>query len=128
MGEALDKTLECYTSRSRELAFEVEPLEEVVDLLRDELKSRHIERFKTGACTIEQGTQFLELLINLERVSDHCSNVALQILRRTAPKNDLVLTDTHAYLHQLHHGSSRSFDELFSAYRAKYLAPIDADK
>ncbi len=128
VGEALDKTLECYTSRSRELAFEVEPLEEVVDLLRDELKSRHIERFKTGACTIEQGTQFLELLINLERVSDHCSNVALQILRRTAPKNDLVLTDTHAYLHQLHHGSSQSFDELFSAYRAKYLAPIDADQ
>ena len=126
VGEALDKTLDCYTNRSRELAFQVEPLEEVVDLLRDELKNRHIERFKTGACTIEQGTQFLELLINLERVSDHCSNVALQILRRTAPKNDLVLTDTHAYLHQLHHGSSQSFDELFTAYRDEYMSPIDA--
>ena len=126
VGEALDKTLDCYTNRSRGLAFQVEPLEEVVDLLRDELKNRHIERFKTGACTIEQGTQFLELLINLERVSDHCSNVALQILRRTAPKNDLVLTDTHAYLHQLHHGSSQSFDELFTAYRNKYMSPIDA--
>ena len=127
VGEALDKTLDCYTNRSRALAFQVEPLEEVVDLLRDELKNRHIERFKTGACTIEQGTQFLELLINLERVSDHCSNVALQVLRRTAPKNDLVLTDTHAYLHQLHHGSSQSFDDLFASYRKKYMAPIGAD-
>ena len=55
----------------------MEPLEEVVDLIAATLKNRHVERLKAGECTIELGTQFLELLINLERMSDHCSNVAL---------------------------------------------------
>ena len=61
----LDITLECYEKRDHELALHVEPLEEVVDLMRDDLRARHIERLKTGSCTIELGTQFLELIINL---------------------------------------------------------------
>lgn len=128
VGEALDKTLACYNSRSRVLAFQVEPIEEVVDLMRDELKSRHIERLKSGECTIELGTQFLELLINLERISDHCSNVAMYILRQTAPKDDLIRTDSHAYLRALHHGADQDFDSLFAQYRAKYYTPIETRK
>lgn len=124
VGEALDKALTCYTNRSRTLALQVEPLEEVVDLLRDELKNRHIERLKSGECTIELGTQFLELLINLERVSDHCSNVAIHILRQTSPRDALIRTDSHAYLKALHHGSDQEFDELFAQYREKYYTPI----
>lgn len=54
-----------------------------MDLMQEVLKNRHIERLKAGACTIELGTQFLELLINLERISDHCSNVAMLIVRTT---------------------------------------------
>ena len=124
VGETLDKALACYSTRSRTTADQVEPLEEVVDLMQNELKNRHIERLKSGECTIELGTQYLELLINLERISDHCSNVALYIIRETSPKGDLVQTDTHAYLHNLHHGGDEDFDALFAQYRSKYYDPI----
>lgn len=127
VDEALEKALSCYTIRSRQSALLVEPIEEVVDLMRDELKNRHIERLKSGECTIELGTQFLELLINLERISDHCSNVALYIIRQTAPKDALVRTDSHEYMHQLHHGANQEFDDQFAVYREKYYAPIEMD-
>ena len=125
VGEALDKSLACYTTRSRAIALQVEPIEEVVDLMRDELKSRHIERLKSGACTVELGSQFLELLINLERISDHCSNVAIHILQQTAPKDALVRTDSHAYMKALHRGDDKEFEELYNEYREKYYSPIE---
>ena len=122
--ETIDKTVQCYRTRNYELALLVEPLEEVVDLLRDDLRARHIERLKASACTIELGSQFLELLINLERISDHCSNVAIGILRQTAPKGNLVLTDTHAYTHALHHGRSPEFEKMFAECKSRYYDPI----
>lgn len=128
VGETLDKTIACYQSRQRTLAVQVEPLEEVVDLIAATLKNRHVERLKAGECTIELGTQFLELLINLERMSDHCSNVALHILRQTSSPDDKVRIDSHAYMHELHHGGfNQEFDDLFQEYRTKYFQPIARD-
>ena len=128
VGETLDKTIACYQSRQRTLAVQVEPLEEVVDLIAATLKNRHVERLKAGECTIELGTQFLELLINLERMSDHCSNVALHILRQTSSPDDKVRIDSHAYMHELHHGGfNQEFDDLFQEYRTKYFQPIAGD-
>ena len=128
VGETLDKTVACYQSRQRTLAVQVEPLEEVVDLIAATLKNRHVERLKAGECTIELGTQFLELLINLERMSDHCSNVALHILRQTSSPDDKVRIDSHAYMHELHHGGfNQEFDDLFQEYRKKYFQPIAGD-
>ena len=125
VGETLDKTVARYQSRQRTLAVQVEPLEEVVDLIAATLKNRHVERLKAGECTIELGTQFLELLINLERMSDHCSNVALHILRQTSSPDDKVRIDSHAYMHELHHGGfNQEFDDLFQEYRTKYFQPI----
>ena len=128
VGETLDKTVACYQSRQRTLAVQGEPLEEVVDLIAATLKNRHVERLKAGECTIELGTQFLELLINLERMSDHCSNVALHILRQTSSPDDKVRIDSHAYMHELHHGGfNQEFDDLFQEYRTKYFQPIARD-
>lgn len=128
VGETLDKTVACYQSRQRTLAVQVEPLEEVVDLIAATLKNRHVERLKAGECTIELGTQFLELLINLERMSDPCSNVALHILRQTSSPDDKVRIDSHAYMHELHHGGfNQEFDDLFQEYRTKYFQPIAGD-
>ena len=128
VGETLDKTVACYQSRQRTLAVQVEPLEEVVDLIAATLKNRHVERLKAGECTIELGTQFLELLINLERMSDHCSNVTLHILRQTSSPDDKVRIDSHAYMHELHHGGfNQEFDDLFQEYRTKYFQPIAGD-
>jgi len=126
--QTIVKALDCYQKRSYDIALQVEPLEEVVDLLRDDLRVRHIERLKTGACTIELGNQFLELVINLERISDHCSNVAIIVLQQTAPEGSLVRTNTHAYTHALHHGHDPLFEELFAQEKAKYYDTLMAEE
>lgn len=118
--DAIAKALKCYEERSYEDATQVEPIEEVVDLLREDLRARHIARLKAETCTVELGTQFLELLINLERISDHCSNVAIHILQETAAKNDLVRFDAHAYTQSLHLGKDPQFEERFAAAKLKY--------
>ena len=122
--EILNITLGCYRERSRALAFRVEPLEEVIDLMKDELKSRHIERLKSGECTIELGTQFLELLINMERIADHCSNVAVYILRETDPKGETEVSDSHEYLKLLHAGSDGNYNAMYEEYKSRYFAPL----
>ena len=68
--------------------------------------------------------QFGELLISLERISDHCSNVAVYILRQTAPADGLVHVDSHAYLHQLHHGASAEYDRLYNQYQVQFYEPL----
>ena len=73
---------------------------------------------------MEVGTQFLELLINLERISDHCSNAAVRIIHQNSGPDALVRSDIHSYLQQLHQGGSRQFDQLFLAAKDKYYAPI----
>ena len=123
--EAISLTLSCYRDRSYHVALQVEPLEEVVDLLRDDLRIRHVERLKKGECTIEQGTQFQDLLINLERISDHCSNIALSVLHQTAPEDSLVRSDIHAYTHALHQGSDPQFEAMFAHQKARYYDPLD---
>lgn len=124
VGEALDQVLEAYRAHDAYAAFRVEPLEEVVDLITAALRERHVERLKTGECTVEVGTQFLELLTNLERISDHCSNAAVRVIHQVAEKDSLVRSDIHAYLHQLHQGGSPQFDQLFSQATEKYYQPI----
>jgi len=128
VAEAIEKALACYRDRSYEDALLVEPIEEVVDLMREDLRSRHIERLKAGSCTVELGTQFLELLINLERISDHCSNVAIHILQETAPAGSLVRQDSHAYTHELHHGHDPQFEAQYDAAKAKYYDPLVASE
>ena len=123
IGEALDLTMTAYRFHDVHAAFQVEPLEEVVDLLTASLRDRHVERLKTGACTVEVGTQFLELLINLERISDHCSNAAVRILHQYAQRDTLVREDIHSYLHSLHQGNSSEFNTLFQLDREKYALP-----
>lgn len=124
--EAVDKALICCRTRQRADAIQVEPLEEVVDVLAAELKDWHVERLKNGKCTIELGTQYLELLINLERISDHCSNIALNVMREISPLRGIVWTDSHTYIRQLHHGENPEFDRLFREYREKYCRDLEA--
>ena len=124
VNEILDLTVRSYDSRVRSLAVQVEPLEEVVDLMRDNMRDRHVERLKNNECTVELGLQFLELVINLERISDHCSAVAMYVVRETAPANDLSRTDSHAYLHQLHHTDAPEYTQAYAQFKAKYFEPV----
>ena len=105
VGKAVDTTLACYAGRDHALSMQVEPLEEVVDLMEDTLKNRHIERLKSGACTIELGTQFLELLINLERISDHCSNVAVRMIGMEGGED----YDSHTLKSIMHHNPTKDY-------------------
>ena len=124
VGESLETVVTAYRTYDPHTAFQVEPLEEVVDLITACLRERHVERLKDGSCTVDVGTQFLELLINLERISDHCSNAAVRIIHQFADQQSLVRQDTHAYLQQLHQGTSQEFDSLFAQDKAKYYEPI----
>ena len=124
VNDSLEQALIAYRTHDTRAAFQVEPLEEVVDLITATLRERHMERLKTGDCSVVVGTQFLEMLINLERISDHCSNASVRIIREAGEKGSLERTDTHMYLQHLHHGGSKKFDKLFEEAKKKYYEPI----
>jgi len=128
VDQTLSTVVEAYRTRKLQVAFQVEPLEEVVDLMVTYLQESHMERLKDGVCTVEVSACFLELLIHLERISDHCSNAALRIIHQNSDEESLVHTDPHAYIYQLHHGKSPEFNALFIENKAKYYAPLIASK
>lgn len=99
------------------LAKKIEPLEETVDYLNEILKARHIERLKEGKCVVESGVNFLDLLVNLERISDHCSNIAVYVM--SAQKRRAVL-NRHEYIQSQHENSSAEYLALTEQYMTKY--------
>ncbi len=109
--DILDKAFTCYLQDDHNLAVQVEPLEETVDALIEEIRLRHIERLQNGTCTIQLGFVLNDLLGNFERVSDHCSNIAVCVIEASTGT-----MDTHAYLDKIKHG-----DGNFSAYLKQNL-------
>lgn len=112
--EVLDLAVDAFKNQSIETALKVEPLEEVVDRLRTRLRNRHIKRLQKGNCTIEMGFVYSDLLTNLERVSDHCSNIAVTLIQA----NDESF-DTHEYIHTIKN-SGEAFDSQVEKYLNKY--------
>ena len=104
-----------FVEGSREDALRVEPLEEVIDMLCDECKARHVERLRLGICQVPQNYIFNDLLTNFERVSDHCSNLAAAVAEPEGQK-----MQAHAYLDRLKEKHSPEFDRYFSEYRQQY--------
>ena len=98
-------------------AGQVEPLEQVVDYLCGEIKSRHIVRLQQGICNVESGIQFTDVLGDCARISDHCSNVAAAIIEL-----NLGLFDTHRYL-GAQKADSEEFRRLYDGFRAEYVLP-----
>ena len=96
---------------------EVEPLEEVVDRIVEELKSIHIDRAKKGICKVDIGVYFLDILTNVERISDHCSNIAVYLL---SVKKQFAALKKHEYLEQLHRNGPKSYEEKIEEYSQKY--------
>ncbi|MBO5778705.1 MAG: Na/Pi cotransporter family protein [Clostridia bacterium] len=94
--EILARTKSAYDANDVALAARVEPLEQVIDQLIADIKNRHIARLKNGYCTIELGFVLSDLLTNYERISDHCSNIAVAVIE--ASKNDF---DSHEYLSEV---------------------------
>lgn len=121
--DILDLTVSAFEQQDVSLARRVEPLEEVVDTLRTEMKSRHIERLQDKTCTIEQGFIFTDLLTDLERVSDHCSNIAVNLIQIS--DNSF---DNHQYLNTLKSVDNEDFIKQYNEYSIKYLLPKTAEK
>ena len=113
--EILRLTVESFVSGDLHQAARVEPLEEIIDGLCDELKLHHVERLKTGDCTLNQGFVFNDLLTNYERVADHCSNIAVAMIEL---KSDSF--DTHEYLKSVREMRDASFSRHYEEYRQKY--------
>ena len=116
--DILDMSIRCFVKSDVALAKDVEPLEDVIDELRTELKNRHVERLREGKCTIELGFILQDLLTNLERVSDHCSNIAVCLIQ--IKENSM---DTHEYMNELKKLEKSEFMDEFNRYRGKYVLP-----
>ncbi len=112
--EILNLTACAYDGNSAELAAKVEPLEQVIDGMISKIRANHIRRLQKGSCTIEGGFILADLLNNYERVSDHCSNIAVAIIE--VEHNSF---DTHKYLNGVKYGNS-VFNEIYDAFQAKY--------
>ncbi len=95
----------------------VEPLEQVVDGLKDTIRRKHIKRLQSGECTIEMGFVLTDLLTNMERVSDHCSNIAGYMLEMS---HDNIDVGVHEFLHQVRSGDQKEFNDYYDYYKLKY--------
>ncbi len=115
VGEIVDLAFNSFVLNDLDSAIQVEPLEEVVDNLKDAIKSRHVARLQKGECTIELGFILTDLLTNLERVSDHCSNIAGCMLEMA--HKDMAI---HKYLRSVKDGDKQEFNHYFDYFTMKY--------
>ena len=118
VGEALDTTVTAYQQEKESVCHKIGPLEDVVDDMVDTLKSKRIIRLQTGACTTEGGISYIEVLTNMERISDHCINISMHLHQRIIRES----LDTH---------KSEVFDREADEYKAmkvyyekQYLDPV----
>ena len=116
LEEIMDEAFGSFASGDLASARSVEPLEETIDQLIEEIRMRHIHRLQTGDCTIQLGFILSDLLTNLERVSDHCSNIAISVIEES--DSDM---DPHAYLQDLKTGGA--FTEDLREDLRKYRLP-----
>ena len=113
--------MDAFANDDNEAAKSVEPLEETIDDMVMILRDRHTKRLKNGACTINSGLVFMDALTHLERVSDHCSSIAVMMLARS---NESILIDHHDYLRELHEGGDEGYRTERSRRREQYVKPL----
>ena len=127
MTEILDITYTAFTESDYTLAQKIEPLEEVIDGMTERIKSNHTERLKNGTCTIQNGFILNDLLNDLERASDHCSNIGVAMIELRQ-----YSFDTHEYLEEAKDMSNpvfRGFYEMFKdKYYIKKFIPVKKDE
>lgn len=112
--EIITITVDAYSNNDVATASRVEPLEQVIDRLTEKVRRRHIDRLKAGECTIELGFILSDILNNFERISDHCSNIAVAVIE--AEKDEF---EAHNYLSTVKAGNE-DFDAEFNQYKEKY--------
>ena len=121
VSECTRKALDAFKNRDITIANSIEPLEEVVDIIEESLKERHIERLKEGKCSVDAAFPFIESLSNYERISDHCANVGMHLISAAAKTHNI---DRHEYRRMLHQGLTEYYTDLYSQYKDKYFDKI----
>lgn len=121
--EILDITARAYKEKSSALAAKVEPLEEVIDDLVEELNARHVYRMVNKLCDAIKGIHFQTVLTNLEHISDKCSDIAVYILERD---NAEIFGNEHSYVHELHVNNDDEYKNNYDSNYQKYFKAIDA--
>ncbi|MGN0592548.1 MAG: Na/Pi cotransporter family protein [Ruminococcus sp.] len=117
LTQTINLAFDAFKDDNLNLAHQVEPLEEVIDTLNIELKNRHIKRLQNNACTVELGYIYQDLLTNIERVSDHCSNIAGCLIEIDEKQ------DIHAYLHDLKK-TDETFQREYHHHLDKYFLEL----
>ncbi|MBE6954375.1 MAG: Na/Pi cotransporter family protein [Ruminococcaceae bacterium] len=115
VSETLELTQHAYEQNDLQITSQVEPLEQIANVLKDQLRAQHILRMQRGECSVEAGFIWSDLLTNLERISDHCSNIAGCVIEMAHEKLDL-----HDYLKTVK-ANSPEFAEIYGSYAKKYL-------
>ena len=118
LEDLLNSALRSFQSDDPQMARQVEPLEETMDLLTEEIRSRHIRRLQSGQCTIQLGFILNDLLNNAERVGDHCSNIAVSVIEEQEKQ-----AASHAYLHSLKKNDEFSFQ--LQQNLSRYVLPAE---
>lgn len=116
--EIVEIAIDAFLQNDPEAASRVEPLEQVVDSLKTQLKSRHINRLQRGDCTTELGFIFNDLISNYERVADHCSNIAVCVIQVARDSFDI-----HEYLDTLRKSNDENYVSLYNHYQKQYALP-----
>lgn len=119
--EILNNATLAFVNNDVELAAKVEPLEQVIDRLCDKLKEAHVRRLTNGECTIELGFVFSDLITVMERVSDHCSNIAIGVIEINRDGYE-----AHEYLHELKNSDDIQYNADYKEYKQKYALPQNA--
>lgn len=112
--EILQNTCQVYQSQDETEAINIEPLEQVIDYLTRDIKANHVKRLQKGKCTIEMGFVLNDILIDYERISDHCSNIAVSVIETSHN-----MFETHNYLSKVKFGN-KNFNDHFERYSEKY--------
>lgn len=123
VSEILDMTAKAYYENDMHLARKIEPLEEVIDEMIEDLQGRHVLRMTENRCDVFNGTYFQNILLNLERVSDQCSDLAVYLL---AKGDDSISGKEHQYLHNLHHSNNKTYRSAFKEFYDKYFEQLNA--
>lgn len=123
VGEILDMAVTGYIQRDIHLANDIEPLEEVIDMMVDSLKVHHHDRLRDGSCSIDSAFSFVELLYNMERIADHCSNVAIHILSYSGTEE---IKDRHEFLREMRQSKSAEYQTKLALYDQKYFDRLNS--
>ena len=123
------KTVTAFKNEDVDLAKMVEPLEEVNDEIIDYLQKAHMDRMTHGECEVFNGIQFQNILQNMERISDQCSDTAVYLLARY---DDKINGDEHRYVHDLHHNGNKEywdeFNRTYNLYFSQFHELVRGDK